>query len=72
MSKSIQITDDGDEVVFVKVVDYDARSGKNSVIETIELDHDLFGWAGMEAGIERIKRLASALDVPVVDTQDVV
>lgn len=63
MSKhKITITDDGDETVFVKL------NGE----DLFEVDHDMYGWAGMEAVINAVTKLADATGVEVENTQDIV
>lgn len=61
----ITITDDGDEVVFITV------SFGDQVV-TINVDHERYGWAGMEAIIDCIEDTAKQFNIPVTNTQDIV
>lgn len=62
MSTRIYITDDGDEVVFIKI---------NEDI-LAKVDHGRYGWAGMEEIINLVEDLAETFGIPITNTQDIV
>lgn len=59
---NIYITDDGDEVVFIKV--------EEDVIA--EVSHEAYGWYGMENVIKLVEDLAEAFGIEVYNSQDIV
>lgn len=58
----IDITDDGDERVFIHL------DGEL----LIEVNHDEHGWDGMLAVINAVKKIALAADIDFNDVQDIV
>jgi hypothetical protein len=62
MSTSINIKDDGDEKVLISI--------NEDPIAVI--DHDTFGWAGMEIVIKLVEEIADNFGIEVYNTQDIV
>ena len=59
------ITDDGDETVFINVIGIEDHI-------VVRVDHDRYGWAGMEAIIEFVEDTAKMLNVTVRNNQNIV
>lgn len=59
---NVYITDDGDEVVFIKV--------EEDVIA--EVSHDAYGWAGMQQVIKLVEDLAETFGIEVYNSQAIV